>query len=187
MASIPQINQWFRRKEWKVFPFQQNCWEAIAEGKSGLLNAPTGSGKTFAIWLGLLARRNEQKKGLKILWITPLRALSKDIASAMQDAADELETGWRVGMRSGDTDTKTREALRRNPPDALVTTPESLHLMLASKNYPEYFKHLDAIVVDEWHELIGSKRGVQVELALSRLKSIQPQLLIWGISATIGI
>jgi ATP-dependent helicase Lhr and Lhr-like helicase len=186
MASIPQINQWFQQKEWTVFPFQQNCWEAIAEGKSGLLNAPTGSGKTFAIWLGLLARRNEQKKGLKILWITPLRALSKDIASAMQDASNALETGWRVGLRTGDTDTKTRDALRRNPPDALVTTPESLHLMLASKNYPDYFKHLDAIVVDEWHELIGSKRGVQIELALSRLKSIQPNLLIWGISATIG-
>lgn len=186
MADFSHLDDWFVQKGWTVFPFQNSCWKAIHHGRSGLLNAPTGSGKTFAIWLGLLSRSDAKRSGLKVLWITPLRALSKDISTAMQDAADALHTGWKVGLRSGDTDAKTREALRRKPPDALVTTPESLHLMLASKNYPEYFKNLDAVVVDEWHELIGSKRGVQIELALSRLKSIQPNLLIWGISATIG-
>lgn len=186
MADFSQLDDWFNKNGWTVFPFQKSCWNSIDQGNSGLLNAPTGSGKTFAIWLGLLNRLQTQQTGLKVLWITPLRALSKDISNAMQDSANALNTGWKVGLRSGDTDAKTREALRRKPPDALVTTPESLHLMLASKNYPDYFKNLDAVVVDEWHELIGSKRGVQIELALSKLKSIQPKLLIWGISATIG-
>ncbi len=186
MTDFSQLDDWFNKNGWTVFPFQKSCWNSIDQGNSGLLNAPTGSGKTFAIWLGLLNRLRAQQTGLKVLWITPLRALSKDISNAMQDSANSLNTGWRVGLRSGDTDAKTREALRRKPPDALVTTPESLHLMLASKNYPDYFKNLDAVVVDEWHELIGSKRGVQIELALSKLNSIQPKLLIWGISATIG-
>jgi ATP-dependent Lhr-like helicase len=186
MTDFSHLDNWFTQKGWTVFPFQKSCWDAIHHGRSGLLNAPTGSGKTFAIWLGLLNRSSAQNSGLKVLWITPLRALSKDISNAMQEASDSLQVGWKVGLRSGDTDAKTREALRRKPPDALVTTPESLHLMLASKNYPEYFKNLDAVVVDEWHELLGSKRGVQIELAFSRLKSIQPNLLIWGISATIG-
>jgi len=181
--------QWFENRRWKAFQFQTDCWEAILNGESGLLNAPTGSGKTYALWLGILCKAIQEKqtgKGLRVLWITPLRALSKDITNAMQEAATGMNTGWQVLMRTGDTDAKTRAAIKRSPPQALVTTPESLHLMLASKNYAEYFKQLDFVVVDEWHELLGSKRGVQVELGLSRLRFLRPELQIWGISATIG-
>jgi ATP-dependent Lhr-like helicase len=91
-----------------------------------------------------------------------------------------------VGIRTGDTSTKERAAQKKALPQLLVTTPESLHVLLATKGYADLFKHLDWFIADEWHELLGSKRGVQVELGLSRLKALRPQLGIWGISATIG-
>ena len=187
MHSIfPNIKKYYKCRAWKIPAFQQECWDALLQGKSGLLNAPTGSGKTFAIWLGILQRNPRPKTGLNVLWITPLRALAADICNAMQASASELESNWTVSLRTGDSDAKTRDAIRRKPPHALVTTPESLHLMLASKGYENYFSQLDAVIVDEWHELLSSKRAVQVELALSRLKSFRPNLLVWGISATIG-
>ncbi|HAY88124.1 MAG TPA: DNA ligase-associated DEXH box helicase, partial [Bacteroidetes bacterium] len=154
-----------------------------------MLNAPTGSGKTFALGVPMMLAdklKGDYKKGLKVLWITPLKALSVDISNALQEAADELETGWRVERRSGDISSAKKAAQLKNSPDCLVTTPESLHIMLARKGYATFFKYLDAVVVDEWHELLSSKRGVQVELGLSRLKAIKPNLKIWGISATIG-
>lgn len=183
---------WFALKNWKAFDFQKQCWELINNGQSGLLNAPTGSGKTYAIFLGMLevlqikAQKEKLRAGLKIIWITPLRALSADIALAMQDAVNAIMPDLKVGVRTGDTGNKERAQQKRTPPDILVTTPESLHLMLASKGYDRLFAELNGLVVDEWHELLGSKRGVQVELALSRIKSIKPNLKIWGISATIG-
>lgn len=160
---------------------------------SGLLNAPTGSGKTYAAWIPLLCREmlkepstEYRKSSLKFLWITPLRALASDIASALQSACDAYDLGWRVEMRSGDTSSAQKQSQIRNMPEVLVTTPESLHLLLARKNYPQMLGNLSAVVVDEWHELLGSKRGVQVELALSRFRALCPDMLTWGISATIG-
>ncbi len=181
-----QIKQYYALRNWQIPSFQRECWNLLVSGKSGLLNAPTGSGKTFAIWLGLLQRNPSANPGLHVLWVTPLRALAADICKAMQDSAAELGTNWTVSLRTGDSDAKTRDAIRRKPPHALVTTPESLHLMLASKGYEKYFAQLDAIIIDEWHELLSSKRAVQIELALSRIKSFRRDLLIWGISATIG-
>lgn len=184
----PAIN-WLKKNKRAPFEFQTACWEAYINGESILLNAPTGTGKTYAVWLGILCNAIAQKqttKGLRVLWITPLRALTKDIAQAMQLAATEMGTGWEVGMRTGDTGAKTRASIKRKPPQALVTTPESLHLLLASKNYGDFFENLEAVIVDEWHELLSSKRGVQIELALSRLRNLRPKLRVWGISATIG-
>lgn len=185
---------WFTDQGWKPFPFQKKTWEAYLKGQNGLLNAPTGSGKTYALWVPIVLEylRNNQdyktkkKKGLKALWITPLRALSVEIQRASQRFADEMCSGMTVGIRTGDTPQKIRQRQKRKMPDLLITTPESLHLLLASKNYDKAFANLEAVVVDEWHELLGSKRGVQVELALSRLKAIQPELKTWGVSATIG-
>ncbi len=154
-----------------------------------MLNAPTGSGKTYALALPAMLEQKVNatpKKGLYLLWITPLKALSTDICMAIQSAADELSIGWNVGLRNGDTDPAERGRQKRNIPQCLVTTPESLHVMLASKGYSEVFSNLGAVVVDEWHELLGSKRGVQVELALSRLRALRPEMKVWGISATIG-
>lgn len=166
----------------------------MAQGRSGLLNAPTGTGKTYAVWGGVVnaafiakAKRNGSKaSGLQAIWITPLRALAGEIAESAQRMCDGVGLDWKVGARTGDTSTKERAAQKKALPQLLVTTPESLHVLLATKGYAELFKHLDWFIADEWHELLGSKRGVQVELALSRLKAMRPQLGIWGISATIG-
>ena len=180
---------WFFNKGWQPHRFQQETWSAIAAGKSGLLNAPTGYGKTFAVWFGILQRyyrKEKRRKGLHGLWITPLRALSAEILQATQTVSDDLELDYRIGLRTGDTPTAERHRQRTSPPQALITTPESVHLLLASKGYCDFFGGLEFVVVDEWHELVGSKRGVLVELALSRLRTICPKLQVWGISATIG-
>ncbi|QSE97045.1 ligase-associated DNA damage response DEXH box helicase [Fulvivirga lutea] len=179
--------KWFESKDWNVFDFQREAWESYLEGNHGLVNAPTGSGKTYSLVVpALLDGLHDTNNGLQVIWITPIRALAKEIANATERAIDGLGMQWKVGVRTGDTSTKERNAMKKNPPEFLITTPESLHLMLAQKGYPNLFKNLRAIVCDEWHELIGSKRGVQMELALSRLKSVSDNLRIWGISATIG-
>lgn len=188
------INSWFEGRGWKPFPFQTQTWTAFLQGKHGLLNAPTGSGKTYALWAPVIMdyiKKNPDYKtkhtpGLKAVWITPLRALSVEIMQAATRMADELGTGLTVGIRTGDTSSAERSKQRKTMPDLLITTPESMQLMLASKDYDKIFKTCGAIIIDEWHELLGTKRGVQVELALSRLKAIAPKMRIWGISATIG-
>ncbi len=164
------------------------------DGKHGLLNAPTGSGKTYALWFPIVLNyiksnhdyKTKHKKGLKAIWITPLRALSQEIKQSAERITQDLETQMTVGIRTGDTTTSERAKQKRSMPDLLITTPESLQLLLSSKGYDKVFKNCSAIVVDEWHELLGSKRGVQMELGLSRLKTICKDLRIWGISATIG-
>ena len=185
---------WFQKQEWKPFPFQKESWSAFLDGKHGLLNAPTGSGKTYALWFPIVLNyiknnpdyKTKHKKGLKAIWITPLRALSQEIKQSAERITQDLETQMTVGIRTGDTSTKERAKMRTNMPDLLITTPESLQLLLSSKGYEKTFKDCSAIVVDEWHELLGTKRGVQMELGLSRLKTICKDLRIWGISATIG-
>lgn len=185
---------WFEEQQWKPFPFQKETWKAFLQGKNGLLNAPTGSGKTFALWFPIVLHyiknnpdyRTRHKPGLKAIWITPLRALSQEIKQSAERVSDDLGTQMTVGIRTGDTSAKDRVKQKTNMPDLLITTPESLHLLLATKGYAKLFKDCSAIVVDEWHELLGTKRGVQMELALSRLKTLSKTLRIWGISATIG-
>jgi ATP-dependent Lhr-like helicase len=193
-ALIAQATQWFQNQGWEPFPFQRKTWEAFLEGKHGLLNAPTGSGKTYALWFPILLHylrehpgwRENVPQGLKAIWITPLRALSQEIRQSAERITKDLEIPFTVGIRTGDTTQAERARQRKRMPDLLITTPESLQLLLATKGYAKSFKSCYAIVVDEWHELLGSKRGVQMELALSRLKTVSPSLRIWGISATIG-
>ena len=206
------IQQWLDSQEKKAFPFQLETWESIARQGSGLVNAPTGSGKTYSVFLGALIQFiNEHPKdylskknnGLQLLWITPLRALAKDIARAMEEVIAGLGMSWQVGIRNGDTANNERARQKRQMPEILIITPESLHLLLAQKHYPDNFKKLRIIAVDEWHELLGSKRAVQVELAITRLIGIKKNisqntaptfnssfstfnLCVWGISATIG-
>lgn len=207
------IRQWLAEKGLVPFPFQQEAWQHILNGDSGLVNAPTGCGKTYSVFLGAVIQfinnhpgdyKKKSKNGLQLLWVTPLRALAKDIGRAMQEAIAELGIQWQIGIRNGDTDTAERQRQKRQMPEVLIITPESLHLLLAQKNYPEGFQSLKIIAVDEWHELLGSKRGVQVELAVSRVVSLlnrqyainnkqrtqlpitDCQLSLWGISATIG-
>ncbi len=185
---------WFHNQNWKPFPFQTQTWTAFLQGKNGLLNAPTGSGKTYALWFPIVLNyikqnpdyKTKHKPGLKAIWITPLRALSVEIKQAAERVTADLGTQMTVGIRSGDTTASERTKQKNKMPDLLITTPESLQLLLATKEYAKTFANCSAIIIDEWHELLGTKRGVQMELALSRLKTIAPKMRIWGISATIG-
>jgi ATP-dependent helicase Lhr and Lhr-like helicase len=193
------VHQWLQSKGFNAFSFQEETWKSILDKESGLVNAPTGCGKTFSVFLGAIIQfinqyphqyTKKNNNGLQLLWITPLRALAKDISRAMEEVITELGMQWKIGVRNGDTPNGERQQQKRKMPEVLIITPESLHLLLAQKKYPEVFATLSIVAVDEWHELIGSKRGVQVELSISRLVSIaanqKNNLMIWGISATIG-
>lgn len=180
---------WFSSKRWEPFAFQLEAWASYGRGQSGLVNAPTGSGKTYSLLVPIIAEglaQQEKSTRVQSIWITPIRALGKEIEYSAKEAIEGMGSTWKVGVRTGDSSTKEKQKQLERPPQFLITTPESLHLLLAQKNYSDYFKDLKSIVVDEWHELLGSKRGVLMELALSRLKTVAPQLKIWGISATIG-
>jgi ATP-dependent Lhr-like helicase len=194
------ITEWLAARDRKPFTFQEEAWKHYLQGRSGLVNAPTGYGKTFSLFLGAVIDwinkhpedyQQKTKNGLQMLWITPLRALAKDIARAMEEVLQELNMSWQVGIRSGDTPVSTRQQQKKQMPEILIITPESLHLLMGQKEYAKVFTHLTTVVADEWHELLGSKRGVMVELGLSRLRGLarkagRPPLKVWGISATIG-
>jgi len=193
-ADVPEparaVEAWFAARGWKPFPFQAKVWEAFRQGHSGLLHAATGAGKTYALWIGALLRgmRGQAARGagLRVLWITPMRALAADTLKALEAPAAALLPEWSGGLRTGDTGSAERARQGRNLPSVLVTTPESLSLLLSAADAQSRFRHLDAVIVDEWHELLGSKRGVQTQLALARLRLWRPDLLVWGLSATIG-
>ena len=194
--------RWMAARGWQPFAFQQQVWQAMAEGRSGLLHATTGAGKTYAVWLGALERfsalapvdiaqaapKKEANKPppLTVLWITPMRALAADSLRALQEPLPDLAPHWSSGLRTGDTASGERAAQDRRLPTVLVTTPESVSLLLARADARERLASVQLVVVDEWHELVGNKRGVQVQLALARLSGWNPRLLVWGMSATLG-
>ncbi len=192
--------RWFRARGWKAFAFQKEVWAAVKQGESGLLHASTGSGKTYAVWFAALNRfattktppedKPRKKKPpaapLSVMWITPMRALAADTARALEAPLAELDINWSVGLRTGDTSSSERARQGRRLPSALITTPESLTLLLTRADAQPTLSTLRMVVVDEWHELIGNKRGVQLQLALARLRQWNPQLIVWGISATLG-
>ena len=184
------IKNWMDEKDREPFGFQSETWFKFSNNYSGMVIAPTGFGKTFSVFLAVVIdymnHPGNYKPGMKLLWITPLRALAKDIAKAMSEALDEIGLDWEVAVRNGDTSTKDRAKQTKKMPDILIITPESLHLLLAQKQHQKFFNKLQCIVVDEWHELLSSKRGVMTELAVSRIFSYQKKLRIWGITATIG-
>jgi len=179
-----------QEKGHEPFSFQSQTWERYQNNFSGMVVAPTGFGKTFSVFLAVvidyLNHPDKYKKGLKLIWISPLRSLAKDLAKAMNDAVEEIGLDWAVEVRNGDTATKDRRRQERLMPDVLLTTPETLHLLFSQKKNARWFKNVTCIAVDEWHELLGSKRGVLTEIAISRIRNLSPKLRIWGISATIG-
>ena len=181
--------KWMSKKGWKPQKFQYSTWISVLNKQSGLVNAPTGSGKTLSLIPAILWPYIKQKsipKGLICLWITPLRSLSQQIQISIENFIDENNLDLTVGVRNGDTPMNERSKQNKKMPNILITTPESLQLILCSKGWKIKLQYLTAIVIDEWHELIGSKRGVQVELCLSSIKSTNNNFTIWGISATIG-
>lgn len=193
------LGAWFDARGWKPFKFQRDVWKAIDAGRSGLLHATTGAGKTYAVWLGALQafstpppkseRANATAPPLTVLWLTPMRALAADTLRALQQPLEALGAEvhpWSAGARSGDTSSAERSAQNLRLPTVLVTTPESLSLQLARADAQDVLGRVRMVVVDEWHELLGNKRGVQVQLALARLRRWNPGLAVWGMSATLG-
>ncbi len=197
--AIKATENWYQSNGWQVFDFQREAWGAWHAGQSGLIHSPTGSGKTLAAWLGPVqaamintasnpGRQDEldENEGLKVLWITPLRALASDTRNALESASDALGVPLTVDIRTGDTSGSRRTRQRRSPPHALVTTPESLSVMLSYPGNEIGLEQVHTIIVDEWHELLGSKRGVQLQLCLARLRSLCKTLRVWGVSATMA-
>jgi ATP-dependent Lhr-like helicase len=190
------ITGWYASRGWEPFKFQTDVWEAYLKGYNGLIHSATGTGKTYAGWLGPVIewlqkslsneKRHKPEKGLKVIWITPIRSLANDIVKSLRIPVEELNIPWAVEARTGDTTTTQRLRQKKNFPDALVTTPESLTLLLSQADTADIFKNVKCVVVDEWHELLSSKRGVMMELALARIRKQNPDIRVWGISATIG-
>ena len=193
-SLVAEFGAWFALRGWDVFAFQTEVWRAAALGVSGLVHAPTGTGKTLAAWLGAVARlaltpERPPAGGLRVVWLTPLRALAADTVAALGEplrGLGSLTRGWQVDLRTGDSSAADRRRLSANWPTALVTTPESLSILLSLETAHETFANLDTVVVDEWHELLSTKRGVQTELALARLRALRPGLVTWGLSATLA-
>lgn len=209
---IARVEGWFASRGWEPFAFQREVWAAYLAGESGLIHAATGTGKTLAAWMGPLLEwmaehpqsaaskptgadgapakpkrpRRADSPPLRVLWITPLRALAGDTTAAMAEPLAAFGIPWTLETRTGDTAAAVRTRQRTRLPTALVTTPESLSLLLSRDDARALFTDLRAVVVDEWHELLGTKRGVQTELALARLRGWNPALRTWGVSATIG-
>jgi ATP-dependent helicase Lhr and Lhr-like helicase len=172
--ALPSAEGWFAAHGWQPFEFQRVVWSHFAEGRSGLLHATTGSGKTYAVWFALLNRAlagHVRGGGLRLLWLTPMRALAADTARAIGEPLADLGLDWTVAVRTGDTEASERARQSRKLPEVLITTPESLSLMLSRADSREQLSDIALVVVDEWHELIGTKRGVQVQLALARLRA----------------
>lgn len=191
------VDRFFQSIGWKPFRFQRSTWRAYRDGSSGLVHSATGTGKTLAVWMGpilkwLSENRDRQKwqpkrpPGLRVLWITPLRALAGDTEASLRQPLDHIGLPWKLESRTGDSKASAKARQLKRLPTALITTPESLSLMLTHEKLLEQFKQLEGVIVDEWHELLGTKRGIQTELALSRLKKLNPKLRIWGLSATLG-
>ena len=187
--NITPIINWFSENDWKAHAFQKKAWKYQLDGYSGIVNAPTGSGKTYSVLLPIFIPYIENKEtpvGLKLIWIAPIRALAKEICISAERAIEAFGLNWTVGIRTGDTKTLERQKQIDKPPQILITTPESLHIILSSKKSKKILDSCENIVVDEWHELIGSKRGVQTELFLGYMRKLHSEIKIWGISATIG-
>jgi ATP-dependent Lhr-like helicase len=208
------LRRYFSRRGWTPFAYQEGVWAAYAAGESGLIHVPTGTGKTLAAVGGELVAglreaaagaataeegvcstaagavdhgvRSRRGSPLRLVWITPLRALARDTVQALQEVVDEVGLPWRVELRTGDTSSSRKRRQRREPPEILVTTPESLTLLFTYPEHTSLLGGVRAAVVDEWHELLSSKRGTQTELALARLRRLNPGLRTWGLSATLA-
>lgn len=190
--AIERLRGWFSARGWRPWPFQEEAWSAYARGESGLIQVPTGAGKTYAAYMGPLAELADEARapggadGLRVLYITPLRAVSRDIEKALKAPVADLGLRISIESRTGDTASSVRARQRERLPGVLVTTPESLSILLTRDNAAGQLGSLRCVIVDEWHELLSSKRGSQTELALARLRGFAPGVRAWALSATLS-
>jgi ATP-dependent Lhr-like helicase len=191
---LPEIfTRWFASRGWTPRPHQLELLAKAHAGRSALLIAPTGGGKTLAGFLPSLVelsthfpRLRKEQRGLHTLYISPLKALAVDVARNLEIPVAEMRLPVRIETRTGDTPASKRQRQRRHPPDMLLTTPEQLALLLASADAPYLFGTLRRLVLDELHALVTSKRGDLLSLGLARLFRIVPELTSIGLSATVA-
>ncbi len=182
----PQFAAWFRRRGWQPHPHQLAMLRAAGQRRHALLVAPTGGGKTLAGFLpSLIGLAERPMKGLHTLYVSPLKALAADIARNLETPIAEMGLRIRCETRTGDTSQARRARQRHAPPHILLTTPESLSLLLSFPEAPQMFATLDTVVVDELHALAPTKRGDLLALALSRLAALAPRHRRAGLSATV--
>ncbi|MCS6931358.1 MAG: ligase-associated DNA damage response DEXH box helicase [Acetobacteraceae bacterium] len=188
MGTLPErFARWFATRGWTPRPHQLALLEAARAGRSALLIAPTGGGKTLAGFLPSLVELSEQpREGLHTLYVSPLKALAVDIARNLAAPVEEMALPVRIETRTGDTPANRRARQRARPPHLLLTTPESLALLLSLPDAGAMFGGLSAVVLDEVHALAGTKRGDQLALCLARLQALAPRLRRVGLSATVA-
>jgi ATP-dependent Lhr-like helicase len=185
-AFTPVVREWFERAFEGPTPAQAQAWPAIAGGEHVLISAPTGSGKTLAAFLwGLDRLSREPADHTRLVYVSPLKALSYDVDRNLRAPLRGIGADLKVSVRTGDTPQRERVAMRREPPDILITTPESLYLMLTSQAR-EMFRGVEAVIIDEIHAVAATKRGAHLALTLERLAALNddrdPQRI--GLSAT---
>ena len=188
MAELPEIfSRWFAAQGWRLRAHQQAMLDAAEAQKDALLIAPTGGGKTLAGFLpSLVALKDDAGRGLHTLYVSPLKALATDIARNLMNPIEAMGLNIRVETRTGDTPGDRRARQRANPPDILLTTPESLALLVSLEDSAALFGGLNCVIVDEVHALAGTKRGDQLALCLARLKILAPAMRRIGLSATVA-
>ena len=181
------FSDWFAGRGWRPRRHQLECLEAAREGRSHLLIAPTGGGKTLAGFLPSLIdlAENGGGQGLHTLYISPLKALAVDIARNVAAPVAEMGLPITLETRTGDTPASRRQRQKFNPPDILLTTPEQVALLLANSQARKFFSGLKAVIVDELHSMISVKRGHLLALDLARLRRLAPGLRVTGLSATV--
>src|SRR5438046_1306160 len=180
-----ETRAWFERTFEAPTPAQELGWPKIAEGGHVLVQAPTGSGKTLAAFLyGIHRLTPAPGEGLRLLYVSPLKALNYDVERNLRGPLAGLRSELRVGVRTGDTPARERQAMLRKPPDILITTPESLFLLLTSRAR-ETLTGIETVIVDEVHAIAGTKRGAHLALSVERLEQlVSGALQRIGLSAT---
>jgi ATP-dependent Lhr-like helicase len=188
MRTLPEpFATWFAARGWQPRPHQMAMLAAAEAGRSALLIAPTGGGKTLAGFLpSLIDLHRDPREGLHTLYVSPLKALAVDIARNLLAPVGEMGLSVSIETRTGDTPANRRARQRQNPPQILLTTPESLTLLLSLADAGSMFASLSTVVIDEVHALAGTKRGDQLALCLSRLSTLAPGMRRVGLSATIA-
>lgn len=190
----PKFKQWFEQKSWKIRPYQQQMVTAFANKQSSLLIAPTGAGKTLSGFLPSLidiyklnqCGKKPKQIGLHTLYVSPLKALTYDINRNLTVPVNDMQLPISIDSRTGDTSSYQRQKQIKSPPNVLLTTPESLMLMLSYVNATDIFKHLKCVIIDEAHSFANSKRGDFLSLALARLQWINSDFIRVGLSATVA-